>query len=71
MKTAQLPSPCCTSKLMPSAPLQPISRLAGASGTRSGAPYDIFVTDALFAEQLEPPFDAVNVGDLHPGLLCV
>ena len=36
------------------------------SGTRSGAPYDIFVTDDLFAEQSEPPLDAVSVGTCTP-----
>ena len=31
-----------------------------------GAPYDIFVTDDSFAEQSEPPPDAVNMGTCTP-----
>ena len=43
-----------------------ISRLVGPAGTRSDPPYDIFVTDDLFAEQSEPPLDDVNVGTCTP-----
>ena len=44
-----------------------ISRLVGASGTRSGAPYDIFVTDGLIrGASRASARDAVNVGTCTP-----